>query len=470
MSSVQMAASAAEGVDVSGNATSISTRLDRLPVGAFHYKMIAIIGAGLFLDGFELAMASGILGQLVHDGWSNLKYNGYFVTATFLGFMLGCWGAGVIGDRYGRRISYQLNLAIFGGASLLAVFAPNIEILIALRFVMGIGLGAELVLGFSTLAEFVPPAKRGRLVATLSFIAQCGVFFSSLVAMWVIPHLGWRYMFLIAGICAAAVWMMRKFMPESPRWLESKGRFAEADTIVRVMEQASGVASPTFDAAKARATASAANPQGDGVAVHVGIGELFKGGMLRRTVIGIATMCVIQICVYGMVTWLPTFFVQQGFNMVKSLQWSTIMSFGGPVGGLLGLWLADRLGRKPILIGAALLGIVISIVYVQLRVDWLLMLFGFLLLTSFYIIIVVGQAVYMSELFPTRIRMRGNGLCSTISRLVAASIQFVIPALFVWGGVNAIVACVGISLFVFGTIVLTIGVETKSKPLEAIAE
>jgi len=444
--------------------TPISRRLDALPVGRFHYKMMAIIGAGVFLDGFELALASGVLGQLVHLGWSTLKYNGYFVTSTFIGFMIGCWAAGIIGDRLGRRVSYQLNLAIFGGASLLAAIAPNMETLIVLRFFMGIGLGAELVLGFATLAEFVPPGKRGRLVATLSFIAQCGVFLSSLVGLWVIPNLGWRYMFAIAGVGAMVVWFMRKFMPESPRWLESNGRAAEADVIVRDIEASLGVAH--HDAAPLNVTTtSTATPPAE----CVGVGALFSKAYVRRTIIGIATLCVIQICLYGMVSWLPTFFVKQGFDIVKSLKWSMIMMLGGPAGGLIGLLLADRLGRKPILSVAAIAAIGLSYLYVQQQSQTALMVLGFLLLTAFYVIVVVGQAVYVSELFPTSIRMRGTGLCSTVSRVLAASIQFIIPSLFAWGGINAIVTAVGGSLLVFALIVLLVGVETKSKSLESIS-
>jgi MFS transporter, putative metabolite:H+ symporter len=452
----------ADSAGFSDASTPISQRLDALPVGGFHYKMMAIIGAGVFLDGFELALASGVLGQLVHLGWSSLKYNGYFVTATFIGFMIGCWAAGIIGDRLGRRVSYQLNLAIFGGASLLASIAPNIETLIGLRFFMGIGLGAELVLGYATLAEFVPPGKRGRLVATLSFIAQCGVFLSSLVALWVIPNLGWRYMFAIAGVGAVIVWFMRKFMPESPRWLESKGRTAEADAIVRDIEASFGVTqqAPSVGAVQKTAASQAATP---------GVGTLFSKAYVRRTIIGIATLCVIQICLYGMVSWLPTFFVQQGFDIVKSLKWSMVMTLGGPAGGLIGLLLADRVGRKPILAIAAFVAIGLSYLYVQQQSESALMVLGFLLLTSFYVIVVVGQAVYVSELFPTSIRMRGTGLCSTVSRVLAASIQFIIPPLFAWGGINAIVTAVGGSLLVFALIVMLVGVETKSKSLESIS-
>jgi MFS transporter, putative metabolite:H+ symporter len=443
---------------------SAAERLDALPVSRYHYQLIGIIGLGLFLDAFEIGMASSVLGALLKQGWSTLRENGYLVTATFLGLTLGCWFSGVLGDKFGRKFSYQANLAIFGGSSLLAVFAPNMQVLIALRFVMGIGLGAELVLGYATLAEFAPPRERGRLVASLSFLAQCGIFVSSLVALWVIPHLGWRAMFAIAGIAAVGVWLLRKLMPESPRWLEEQGRFAEAHEIILMMERKAGVQSPPE-----REWADEAGLPITPIKHDTGFATLFSADLRTRTAVGLATLCVVQICLYGMVTWLPTFFVQQGFSIVKSLQWNTIMNLGGPAGGIIGLLLADRMGRRPILITAALVSVVISAFYVTLRSETLLIGMGFLLVTSFEVIVVVGQAVYVSELFPTSVRMRGTGLCSTIARLLAASIQFVIPPLFAAGGVQAIVGSVAASLVLFAICIAYWGIETKERALEEIS-
>ena len=137
-------------------------RLDRLPISPFHYRVLGLVSAGMFLDAFEIYLAGGVLAALVKSGWSDLAHNGWFISTTFAGMMVGAWCAGIFGDRYGRRFSYQLNLLIFGIASLGGAAAPSIEWLIVARFFMGIGLGAEIVVGYVTLSEFVPPLQRGR--------------------------------------------------------------------------------------------------------------------------------------------------------------------------------------------------------------------------------------------------------------------------------------------------------------------
>jgi MFS transporter, putative metabolite:H+ symporter len=438
---------------------SISTKLDSLPVNKFHYKLVAIIGAGLFLDAFELALAGGVLGALTKSGWSTLQQNGLFVTMTFIGFIIGCAVAAFVGDRLGRKLIYQANLIIFGAASLCAAMAPSMPILIGLRLVMGIGLGAELVLGFATLTEFVPSRVRGRLVTLLSLIAQTGVFVSSLVALWVIPHLGWRAMFVIGGTAATAVWFLRKFMPESPRWLDQVGRVDEAKAVVNQIA-GENVFAPT-DVSSHAAGKRETLDRGS-------VKDLFTAHQWKRTLLGLIILCTVQVCLYGMVTWLPTFFVQQGFDIVKSLEWNTVMTLGGPAGGVIGVLLADRLGRKPLLIGVGLAGVVLSVAYVQLREDWLLMAVGFCLVTTFYVIVVVGQSLYVSEMFPTKVRMRGTGLCSMTARILAASMQFAIPPLFALGGIGAIVSCVAATLLVFTFAIAFLGTETRGRSLEEI--
>src|SRR5579863_2945743 len=254
-----------------------AARLDRMPVCPFHWRIMFLIGAGLFLDAFDIYIGGGVLGALVKEGWSTLQLNATFVTMTFAGLVVGAWGSGILGDQFGRRFSYQLNLAIFGLASLAAVFAPNMWTLIALRFIMGVGLGAELVIGYAALAEFVPPSQRGRLVAFLSFLANSAVFIASLIGLWVIPNLGWRYMFLIVGIAALVVWFLRKALPESPRWLESKGRLAEAEAVLSSIEaeaKSQGTPLPEFSRDVSRN------------ASDVSIAAVFRGTYLSRTLIG----------------------------------------------------------------------------------------------------------------------------------------------------------------------------------------
>src|SRR5215467_2334086 len=161
-------------------------RLDRLPISKFHWRVLGLIAGGMFLDAFEIYLAGGVLGALVKSGWSDLARNAQFISMTFAGMVVGAWFAGILGDRYGRRFSYQANLLIFGLASLAGAAAPSMNWLIVARFV--------------------------------------------------IPNVGWRWMFVIVGIGALIVWQLRKRMPESPRWLEAHGQIDEAERVLKEIE------------------------------------------------------------------------------------------------------------------------------------------------------------------------------------------------------------------------------------------
>ena len=197
---------------------------------------MGLIGIGMFFDGFDLYLIATVLGAMLRSGFSTLGQNAQFIAATFLGMMLGSFATGFLGDRYGRRFTYQTNLAVFGFASLASAFAPNIHVLIFLRFIMGLGLGAENVVGYSTMTEFIPPQARGKWLGGMSFVVVLGLPATALVGTLVIPVFGWRAMFVIGGIGALAVWYLRKTLPESPRWLESVGRYDKAEALLQSIE------------------------------------------------------------------------------------------------------------------------------------------------------------------------------------------------------------------------------------------
>jgi putative MFS transporter len=442
-----------------GSNVRAAARLDRLPISRFHWRILSLIGAGLFLDSSEIYIGGGVTAATLREGWSTLESNATFVTMTFAGLVVGAWTAGIVGDRLGRRFSYQFNLAIFGLASLAATFAPNMTVLIGLRFIMGIGLGAELVIGYAMFTEFVPPGSRGRLVALLSMVANSAVFFASLLSLWIIPNFGWRYMFAIVGIAAIIVWFLRKTLPESPRWLEEVGREGDAEEVLSSIEREVYAGKPVPSAPdipfQPRTTVS--------------LGVLFSPSILPRTIVGCLIMMVIGFSVYGLVGWLPSFFVKQGQTIVQSLTWSTIMSLGGPAGGLIGFLLADRIGRRSAIIAAVLCASAFGLVYQFVTEPSLLVLIGFLLVTAIYTLVVVGQAIYVPELFATPYRMRGTGVCGTAGRLTSAVIQYFVIWLFGLGGVSLVVSAVVVSMLLLGAAVWLLGIETRTKPLEAIA-
>ena len=439
-------------------------RLDRLPTSSFHYRMLGLIGGGMFLDAFEIYLQGAVLAALLGIGWSTPAQNANFISVTFAGMVVGAWSAGILGDRYGRRFSYQANLLIFGLASLAGAAAPSMDWLIVARFVMGIGLGAEIVVGYVTIAEIVPPSSRGTWGSALAVITNSSLFFSALIARLVIPNLGWRWMFVIVGIGALIVWQLRKRMPESPRWLEAHGQIDEAERVLKEIEseveRSSGrKLEPVTAPARIRATNTADR-----------LGELFSSAMIRRTITGSVILITLNTVIYGFIAFLPSFMVRQGLTITTSLNYVTLMSFGGPVGALIGMWLADRIGRKPCMIIFSLAAICFGGIYPNLADPTYVTLGGFALVTSIYVLVAVAWSLYVPELFPTVIRMRGAGFCNTLGRMFTILTPQITTLLFGLAGVAAVVSYVVGWLLLQVIVVLAFGVETKQVPLEMLED
>lgn len=438
---------------------SVGARLDRLPICGFHWRILALIGAGMFLDAFDIYLAGGVLGTVLKEGWSTIEMNAAFVTSTFIGMTLGAWFSGILGDRFGRRFSYQVNLAIFGLASLAAALAPSMQALIAARFFIGIGLGAEIVVGYATLTEFVPASSRGRWIGILSVITNFSLFASSMLGLWIIPGLGWRYMFGIVGILAMIVWVLRKSMPESPRWLAAHGRVVEAEAILASIEAEAAKKGPLPPVSTAPRVEDEGGP----------IWRLFAPPYLGRTLLGSLLHIVVGFSLYGFIGWLPTFMVKGGHSVVSSLGYATSMSLGGPVGALIGLALADAIGRKPSIIGSSIAAAALGLAYPLMPDGAPLVAVGFLLVTAIYVMLATGFAMHVPELFPTRYRLRGTAVCATAGRIATALVQFAVVAIFSWKGlVGVLVTLAGILLFQ-AVVFMIFGFETKGRALEEVS-
>ena len=433
-------------------------RLDALSIGSFHIRMLALVGAGLFLDGFELSLSGGVLSSLTRSGWSTMSLNAAFVTSTFLGMTLGAWIVGVVGDRFGRKFAYQFNLMLFGGASIAAAFSPDMQVLIGLRFLMGLGLAAEIVVGYAMLTEFVPARVRGRMIASLAVITASSLFGATAMGMWILPTLGWRYMFAIVGAAALIVWMLRYSMPESPRWLQASGREDEAEAILNRLgapKSSLPAFGPTFKRARVARTS---------------IWILFRPPILARTLTGVLLNIVIGVSVWGFINWLPIFFVQQGKSIASSLLWTLVMSIGPPLGAGLGVLLADKVDRRPLIIGTSLGTAVFGILFPLVGNGYLLMAVGLCLFAGIYLMLSVGFALYVPELFRTEFRMRGAAVCSTAGRLATACTQFVIVALFGWAGIPAVLGLLVGLLILQAVVFYLFGIETRNRSLEEIGE
>ncbi len=417
-----------------------------------------LIGAGMFFDGFNIYIGATVLGAALKSGFSTMGQNAEFVSLTFVGMMTGSFVTGFLGDRYGRRFTYQANLAIFGFASIVAAFAPSMSVLILIQFIIGLGLGAENVVGYSTLTEFVPPQSRGKWLGFMTVFVVTGLPVAALLGTLIIPHFGWRAMFLIGGVGALIVWYLRKKLPESPRWLESAGRSEEAEVLLRQIEdEVSLQHSPLPE------------PHILPLVKHSrDLGSLLSRAIFPRMIVGAVTLMVINTLLYGFVTWLPTFFVQQGLSIARSFSYSLVMALGAPVGSAIGAFTADSWGRKPTIVGASLTAILIGSFYPFITHPVILMIVGFSLIVPIYVLVALLFAIYIPELFPTEVRLRASGICNTFGRGAIIFMPFVVVALFKAHGVGAVLVFMIALLIVQIVVVLTLGVEPKKRRLEEI--
>jgi MFS transporter, putative metabolite:H+ symporter len=439
--------------------TSVNSgsRLDRLPVGPFHRRIMLLVGIGMFFDGFDIYLAGSVLGVVLKTGFSTLPQNAAFVSATFVGMMLGSFGTGFLGDRYGRRFTYQFNLLLFGLASLAAAFAPNMTVLIACRFVMGVGLGAENVVGYATITEFVPARTRGRWSGFTTVCVVTGLPVSLLVASLIIPQFGWRAMFILGGIGALIVWYLRKSLPESPRWLEAKGRTAEAEALMLAIER---------EAAQGRALPAPA--AASTVAVSSDLGTLFAPPLLSRMIVGAVCLITINTLLYGFVTWLPVFFIKQGLSIATSFGYSLLMALGAPVGSAIGALTADYWGRKPVIIGASVITVALGIVYPMISDPVLLPAVGFALTVPIYVLVALLFGIYIPELFPTEVRLRASGIVNTLGRGATIVTPFLVVMLFEARGVAGVMALMIGLLVVQIVTVWALGIEPRARSLEEL--
>ena len=431
-------------------------RLDRLPISSFHYRIFWLIAAGMFFDGYDLYVGGNVLGATLQSHFSTLGQNAQFVSFTFIGMTLGSLIAGFLGDRFGRRFTYQFNLMIFGLASIAAAFAPDMQTLIALRFIMGLGLGAEIVVGYSTMTEFAPPRTRGKWLAFMAFVVVAGFPVTAVLGTAVIPSFGWRPMFVVAGVGALIVWYLRKRLPESPRWLESRGRDAEAETLMQSIESEAAGGRPLPQPAPARPLPA------------VPFAALFSRALLPRVVVGGVTLITTNTLIFGFVNWIPTFFVQQGLSITRSFAYAMVIALGAPLGCALGAFSTDRLGRRACIIGASVLTIAMGAIYPFVAAPAALLGVGLLLIVGIYILTSILYGVYTSELFPTEVRLRANGICNMFGRGATIVTPFIVVALFRGYGVTGVLGLMIGLLIVQIVVVARWGIEPARRGLEEL--
>jgi MFS transporter, putative metabolite:H+ symporter len=441
----------------------VSESLDESEFTKYHWRVLALIVAGLFFDLFDI----GILGSLVPDmlkgGFVQPGQVALIASATFLGVLVGSVGQGELTDRFGRKTVYQANLLIYGLATLAAATSTNYVILAVWRFVAGFGLGAEIPLAYAYAAEFAPKRIRGRVLSLVNLLGgSIAIPLGLLFALAFRDHIGWRGTFVVIGVAALIIFLLRIGLPESPRWLAAKGRTQAALAVLRRMNIE---AKPDQLLTATDTTINSEDP----------ILQVFRR-YPRRIFSFMGSLFCISVGIYVIATWLPALMGRQGYGIEQSLKFSLVVTCAFPLSSVALIFLLDRFGRMRTVISAFLLASLSTLIFMGATGAGyalpILMLLGFLM--AFFIDVAGNTLILMSgELFPTGARSSGGGLGLGAGRVGAILASYVVVGSIDYYGVPGVyVALSGILLLgAISAVVLKIDLELDpaGQSLEEIA-
>jgi putative MFS transporter len=411
-----------------------SAVLEGLPVTRWHWRLVVIVGLGTFFDLYEVFLGGVLAPVLATEFKLGTAGKAMVIAAGFAGMFVGANVLSVVADRLGRRRVFILNLLVYSLFSFATAFSPNIETFLVLRFLAGIGLGAELVLVDTYLAEFIPARVRGRMTAWAYTIGFLGVPLAALLGGKLVVHKqllgidGWRWLLIFGGLGAVFVLAVRTMLPESPRWLESRGRTADAHAVVAAVVAKIAPGTPVPDAVPA------ARVGGDARTVADVLRIAFRD-YRKRTVMLLIFQVLQTVAYYGFGTLAPLVLVSKGFEVTQSLGYAALTFAGYPLGSLVSVPLVERFERKFLIITSAIGIAVFGIVFAAANHVPLIVLAGFLL-TAVSNVFSNAFHIYQAEIFPTAIRSTASGVCYSLSRATSTVLPFVaVPALAALGPV-----------------------------------
>lgn len=442
---------------------TIISRLEQIPVTRFHYKLLLLTGLGWLFDAMDTGIIAFVLPVLAKEWGLSATQIGFIGSIGLLGMAVGAVLAGSAADKFGRKTVFAVTLIIYSIATGLCGLAWNYESLLVFRFLVGFGLGGELPVAATLMAEYSPPASRGRFIVLLESFWAFGWLAAALISYLIIPRFGWQMAFFIGALPALYVFFIRLGVPESIRYLIYKGRQAEALQIVSRIEREAGIEPAVYPAGNVKTTMS--NSFGQKLAFK----ELWTAQFAKRTMILWLIWFGIVYSYYGIFTWLPSLMVKQGHTVIKTFEYVLIMTLAQLPGYFSAAYLVDRIGRRSTLAMYLALSAVSAYFFGQGGSAEMVLLWGSLM--SFFNLGAWGVVyTYTPELYPTRIRAFGSGWAAAVGRfggiLAPSIVGYMItgPEGFaqVFTMFTGVMMVVAVAVWLFGE-------ETKGKALDEIS-
>jgi putative MFS transporter len=436
----------------------VGNALDEAKISPLHQRIVGLIAAGYFFDVIDFTIFGSLVPYILQSKFATGPEVAAIGSATIFGMFIGTAGQGEFSDRFGRRFIYQLNLLIFGVFTILGALAPSVSLLVACRFIAGLGLGAEQPLCFAYAGEYSPKRIRGRVLAIIHFIGGAcvwpiGTALALGIGTMTSPEYAWRSIWLIIGVGALIVWVFRFTLPESPRYLATHG---QGDKALEVLSRL-GIAGPK----EKLTTGVASNTKSDPFAV------VFSQFPVR-VIAGMICFTAFFGVAIGLGAWLPNIMNAKGFSITKSLQYTLAMNFAVPCASIFMMYALDNWGRKITSVFAFIGAGIMMVVFANAATGTQLMVAGFIMV---FFVQVAGNAmqIFASEVFPTNARASGFGWAAGVGRLATA---FIMPTIL-WVqsgyGLMTVFVCLAILMVIAAGAVTQLGPEAKQKGLDEVA-
>ena len=431
------------------------SRVQRLPIGKFHYTLLWVIGLGWMFDAMDTGLISFILTKMAAEWQMTPTEKGWVVSIGFVGMAIGAVFSGGLADRWGRRTVFAVTLVIYSIATALCAFAPNLTWLLVFRFIVGLGLGGQLPVAVTLVSEYIPAHVRGRFIVLLESFWGLGWLVAALISYFVIPNYGWHIAFLIGGLPAIYVFIILKKVPESIPYLINRGRIEEAHALVQKLERQCGV--EVIQTIEVKAVSTQKN---------VSFQQLWSGGFARRSLMLWLIWFGIVYSYYGIFTWLPSLLVNKGYTIVQSFEYVLVMILAQLPGYVVAAWLVEKLGRKMTLAGFIGMCAVSAYFFGQADSVQMIMVWGCLM--SFFNLGAWGVLyTYTPEQYPANIRAFGSGWASAIGRMGGIFAPLVVTHMMnSANGFSNVFLMFTAVLMTVATVILVLGEETKGKTLE----
>ena len=435
-------------------------RLEALPVGRFHYKLLLVTGLGWLFDSMDTGLIAFILPVLAKEWGLAPGQMGLIGSIGLIGMALGAVISGTVADRIGRKKVFTITVLLYSIASAFCALSWNYQSLLVFRFLVGFGLGGELPVAATLVSEYAPSRVRGRFIVLLESFWGLGWIAAACIAYFFIPLYGWRMAFLIGALPALYVCLIRMHMPESVRYLLAHGRVGEARQIVVSLERQLHVPVAPFVSEKETVP----------VVAKASFRELWKKPFASRTIMLWLVWFGINFSYYGIFMWLPSLVFQQGFTVVKTFEYVLIMTLAQLPGYYCAAWLVDKIGRKYTLSAFLLFSGVASYFFGHASTAAALMMWGSVM--SFFNLGAWGVLyTYTPEQYPTAIRALGSGWAAGFGRFGGMAAPMMVGALLARSfGFASVFYMFALVFAAVAVIVMSLGVESKQKDLESISE